>query len=978
MFRKNHFGCLLTLLFCVTGQFSYAQNTVFTVSGIVADSTANQVLDAANVVVIRAKDSVFVAGAMSNEKGVFELAKIPAGQYKLVISYLGYTTTVKPLTLSGTARNVNVGRINMPKQDLELSEVVVSAKFNPIIVKKDTIEFNTSAYKVQESAVVEDLLKKLPGVEVDQNGTITAGGQQITKVYVDGKQFFGDDPKIATKNLPANIVDKVQVVDRKSDQAQFTGIEDDETEKVLNLTLRPGNRDGMFGRAMVGYGTDNRYDANGIISYFNGDTQLAALLSTNNTNNIGFTDFMGDVMSSMGGGGRRSGGGGMGTGTFISGGGRSGGGGGGYTLNVGGFSMSSGGGGITSTTSGGANINYRFGEKLKLGGNYFFNLVDRDVEQRSKRENILPDSTFYYGQEQIQNRTSQNHRINLEFDYTINENNSLLFRPNLNLGKGSSNSNYDYATETPSGLLLNEGSTLSNSDNNSISTSGTLLWRHKFGKPGRTFSTNITYGYSSNKSDGNNLQGNATLNASNIFVVDTVDQVYTNNNHSYNYGIRASYTEPFGNNRFLEFSYSLRQNNTKSEKRTYDRNTATGIYDVLDSAYSSKYDNIYTNQQAEIRFNTRREKYNYTLGMGIQPSSLVSITWPDDQRMTQNVMNFSPTANFTYGVSRQNMLRFDYRGMTQQPTIQQLQPVADNTDPLYQQEGNPDLKPAFRHNMMVMYNNFNPNNLRTFLTSLSFNTTNNSIVNSSVYDNTGKQIVKPVNVNGVYNINASVMMNLPIQKTKLSMSNTLSGGYGNSVNYSNGLENKTKNTNVYETFRMTYRNDWLELGGSYRLGYNRANYSLEDKATTDYFDHRVSGDLFLNLPWSIILSSTINYNFYRGYGDSYNRDMTLWNADISKQIFKNKRGTVKVSIYDILKENKSYVRTTTDNYVEDVHSNAIGQFVMFSFLYRFNSFSGGGQSDNRPRNGMQRRFEGSGPPLGRGPGGGDGMYMRVQ
>ena len=979
-FSVNCFTRFVFLLFFfVLGQISSAQNvTTFTVRGFLTDSIERQPLDAANVVIIKAKDSLYVTGGMSDEKGIFEIGRVAAGQYQVVISYLGYQTVIRPLNLSGTPRTVNIGNIGLRKQDLQISEVVVSGKFNPIIVKKDTIEFNTSAYKIQDSDVIEDLLKKLPGVEVDQSGAVTSGGQQISKVFVDGKQFFGDDPKVALKNLPANIVDKVQVVDRRSDQAQFTGIEDDDTEKVINLTLRPGNRDGMFGRAMAGYGSNDRYDANGIISYFNGDTQLAALLSTNNTNNINFSDFMGDVMSSMGGSGRRMGGGGGGGGNF--GGGGPGGGGGRQNLNMGGISMSAGGGGINTSTSGGANANYSFGQKLKLGANYFFNIVDRETEQNSNRINFLPDSSFNYNQSQFQNRKSQNHRVNFELDYTINENNSLLFRPTLNIGTGSTASDYNYETLTPSGIMLNSGNALSNSDNNSLSTSGMLLWRHKFAKEGRTLSVNLNYGYSDNKSDGVNFQKNNLPDASNQMVADTVNQVYTNNNHGYNYSIRASYIEPVGNNRYLEFSYSYRRNNTKSEKQTYDYNMASDAYDILDTAYSSRYDNIYVNQQADVRFNTRREKYNYTLGVGIQPSSLTSITWPNNDRLTQKVVNFSPTANITYGVSRQNMLRFDYRGTTQQPTIQQLQPVADNTDPLYEQKGNPDLKPAFRHFMMATYNNFNPDNFRTFLTSLSFNATNNSIVNSSTYDETGKQIVQPVNVNGVYNINASVMMNLPIAKTKLSFSNTISGNYGNSVNYSNGLENRTKNSSINEMLRLTYRNNWLELVGSYRLGYNRANYSLQNKATTDYFNHRVGGEMFLNLPLSIILTSNIYYNFYRGYGDGYNRDMTMWNADLAKQVFKNKRGTIKLSIYDLLKQNKNYTRTTTDNYVEDVHSNTLGQFVMVSFMYRFNSFGGSQQSnrqrgepvmrDNMPRgDGMPRRFEG-GPPPGPPPGGG--------
>ena len=999
--KTNFFSIFAFAFFCLLCQSLSAQEvTTFTVRGILTDSIERQPLDAANVVVVRARDSVYVSGAMSDGKGVYEISKVPSGQYLLVVSYLGYETVFKPFSLSGTPRTVNLGGLGLQKRDMQLGEVVVSAKFNPIIVKRDTIEFNTSAYRIQDSDVVEDLLKKLPGVEVESDGKVTAGGQQISKVYVDGKQFFGDDPAVALKNLPANVVDKVQVVDRKSDQAQFTGIEDDDTEKIINLVTRPGMSNGTFGRAQAGYGTDSRYDVNGLLAYFKGGTQLAALLTSNNTNNMNFTDFMGDVMSGMGGGGRRPGGGGPGGsgggGAVMmvnpgggGGGGRMGaGGGGGMTMmNVGGFGMSSGGGGISTSTSGGFNANHQFGEKLKLGANYMFNIVDRNTEQTSNRINYLEDSFLKYDQWQLQNRFSQNHRMNLELDYTINEKNSILFRPNVNFGSGSTQSDYNYKTFTPENPMLGEGITNSYSENTSFSTSGMMLWRHSFDKKGRTLSVNLNYGWSENKANGENWQENKSFDNPKA---DIVDQTYTNNNHGYNYSARASYVEPVGNNRFLELSYLYSRNNTKSEKRTYDFNEFTQKYDDFNEKYSTLYENTYINQQADVRFNTRRDKYSYTLGMGLQPSSLTSITGTNSETLKQNVLNFSPTVNFTYGQTRQSQLRIDYRGMTQQPSIQQLQPVADNTDPLYEFKGNRELKPAFRHMMSLQYNNFNPKNLRTFLTSLNFSTTNNSIVNSSMYDEAGKQTVMPVNVNGVYNIGANVMMNFPIPKTKLSFSNTLMGSYGNSVNITgsvkhgveNKIENKTKNSRINETVRLTYRNNWIELAASYRLGYNRAAYSMQNKATTDYFNHRASGEMFLNLPLSIILTTSVNYDFYRGYGDDFNRDMTLWNASLSKQIFKNKRGTIKLSIYDILKQNKNYSRTTTDNYMEDLHSNTLGQFAMISFMYRFNSFGSGGvpQMQGPGEGGMMRRMDG--PPSGMpmrmegGPPPGGGVYMQ--
>jgi hypothetical protein len=646
-------------------------------------------------------------------------------------------------------------------------------------------------------------------------------------------------------------------------------------------------------------------------------------------------------------------------------------------LNVGGFSMSAGGGGISTSTSGGFNANYRFNEKLKLNTSYFFNVVDRIAEQQSERINFVGDSSLYYIQEQWQQRKSQNHRINMELEYTINEKNSILFRPNLNIGGGSSNSDYNYNTYTPSDFHLNEGKTNSSTENTSFSTSGMMLWRHKFEKIGRTFSVNLTYGVSNNKSNGINDQKNRSWDTSTgNETYRPLFQDYTNNNNGYNYSVRASYVEPVGKDRYFEFAYSYSQNNTKSKKETWNLDP-NGNRTGKDEEYSTIYENTYINQQANIRFNTRRDKYTYTLGMGLHPSTNVSII--NSERTKYPVFNFAPTANFTYGETRQSQLRFDYFGMTRQPTIQQLQPVADNSDPLYEFKGNKALKPSFNHNLNLSYNKFNSVTLRTFQTSLGFNTTQNSIVNSSTYDEKGKQTVVPVNVNGVYNVRASVNMNLPIANTKLSFNNNLSTNYGHNINITNDIKNTTKNSGIYETLRLTFRNDWLELGGLYRLGYNRAVYTMQDQATTDYFNHRVGGNLYLRLPLSIILTSNINYDFYRGDAAGEGRDMTMWTADLSKQVFKNKRGTIKLSVYDILKQNRSYSRTTTDNYVEDLRSNTLGQFAMISFMYRFNSFSGiSPQGDGMPRrfdgggDGMPRRFEGGPPPSG----GGSGIYIQ--
>ena len=975
----SRISLVFVILFALCRSISAQEATTFTVGGLLTDSIERQPLDAANVVISRARDSVFVAGGMSNSRGEFEVGRVPAGQYLLVISYLGYEPIIRPFSLSGAPRTVNLGEIGMAKSDLTLDEVLITARFNPVVIRQDTIEYNTAAFRIQDSDVVEDLLRRLPGVEVNQDGTVTAGGQQISRVFVDGQQFFGDDPRVALRNLPANIVDRVQVVDRRSDQAQFTGIEDDDTERILNLTLRPGNRDGMFGRALAGVGhdmpgSDYRYDANGLISYFSGGTQLAALISHNNTNNLNFTDFMGEVMGSMGGGGMRAGGGAPGGGgqMIMIGGGGAGAGGrmgsGGQQRMIsgggmgGGFGAFFGGGaGISTSTSGGANANYTVNEKLKVGANYFFNVVERETDQTSNRLNFFENQApLNYDQTQKQNLQSQNHRMNLEIDYTINNRNSILFRPNLNVGSGITSSVYDYETFRAGDVpdWINSGKTVSESENKTFSTSGTVLWRHSFEKQGRTLSVNLNYGWSKNEAWGTNWQDNLSKDNNDNVISNPIDQFFINENHGYNYTARASYVEPVGNNRFLEFSYLYGRRKTYSERETWDMVDWDNNLGFINDELSTLYDNTFINQQYDVRFNTRRDRLTYTVGAGLHPSRIFSEV---DNVLTKypTVFNFAPTINVTYGETRQSQLRFDYRGMTQQPTIQQLQPVLDNTDPLYEFRGNSGLQPAFRHIMNLMYNNFNPENFRTFMTSLMFTTTTKSIINASTYTQDGKQIVEPRNVNGVYNINASIMMNLPIPNSPFSFSNTLSGNFGANKSITNEIENTTHTTGVFETLRLSFRNNWLELGSSYRLGYNRAAYSLETAQTTNYFNHRVGGEMFLNLPLDFIITSNINYTFFKGYDDNLNRDMTMWTADISKRVFKNKQGTIKLSVYDILRQNKTHSRTTTDNYIEDLHTkNTLGRFGMVSFMYRFNSFSGG----NQPSSDMPRGGGGGGMP----------------
>ena len=569
--------------------------------------------------------------------GRFILNGLKEGSYRLSISFLGYHNNIKPFSVTKDKPVTDFGIIVMEHQSEMLQEVVV--QIPPVTIKKDTIEFNAGSFTTKPNAVVEDLIKKLPGMQVDKSGTITAQGETVTRVLVDGKRFFADDPTLATKNLPPDVVNKIQVFDDLSDQSKFTGFDDGNRVKTINIITKKDKRKGYFGKVMAGVGTAGTYDNSVNIHRFEGEQQISVLGQANDVNKQKFT-----FQDLLGGGGRGQ--------------------------RKGGRGSSSAGNGTTTTWSGGLNFRDQFGKKTQFYGSYFYNNQHVSHDQVSSQQNLLSrDSSTFSNQDQSSVRNNENHRFNLNVEQQIDSNNSLVFRPNISLQ--STNSSSKTNVYTGGKLSTPIYSTASNSGQENTGQSGqyNLLFRHKFGKQFRTISADLNFSSSSNNGDGTNFSVN-TYPA----YVDTINQHILSASNGTSFSPTISYTETVGKNKILEFNYSHSYNKNNSDRYIYNYDGTKG-YDRFDSIYSNAFQNTYSSNRLSVNYRIQNAKYNFNVRSGIQSGKVNSINFIKKYDLSQQYINLTPTVNFQYNFSKTQNLRFNYSGRTSQPGITQLQPI---------------------------------------------------------------------------------------------------------------------------------------------------------------------------------------------------------------------------------------------------------------------------------------------------------------
>ncbi|MCU0369142.1 MAG: outer membrane beta-barrel protein, partial [Cyclobacteriaceae bacterium] len=826
---------LFMVMMAITSSAILAQK--FSIKGQVTD-TLSSPLPSATIMLLNPKDSSLVNFGVSDVKGFFEIKNVSKGEYLLKITFIGYASFLKRISTPTDAPVpvMEVGRIKMTPASKQLDEVIVKGEKNPVTVKKDTIEFNAGSFKTKTNATVEDLLKVMPGMEVETDGTVRAQGEQVQRVTVDGREFFGRDPKLATRNLPADAIDKVQVFDRKSDNAQFTGIEDGQREKTINLELKEEKRNGAFGNLMAGVGTEDRFKASGSVNRFAKGKQISILGMGNNINEQGFS--IGDFMNFSGGAqAMMGGGGGTRTVTINAGGGGSN---SGPSLNTGGIQS-----GIMTNYAGGINYNRDLNKDTKLTSSYFYNYLDRNISTDLNRTNFLPDESLNNVLTQLSKQlsNSSSHRGTLMLDHNIDSANTLRLTANAAYSEADQNTISTGETRNLSdNSLLNENQRASSNAQNALNVNSSLLWRHRFSKKGRSLTTNLSAGLSSTDSEGDLQTLNKTYNQTPG--EQLIQQINTQTTDNQSLGATFSYTEPLGGRKYLEANYNIQTNNNDVNREVYDVDNSNYTFN---SQLSNKYTSNYVYSRPGLNFKMNREKYSITVGASYQMTNLKGDLISRDTSIDRTFENLLPAVRFNYDFSSTKHLRMDYETNMQEPNIQQLQPVVDNSDPLNIYVGNPTLVPAYVHRIILNYTAFNPTKFVNFFAFLNGSYTKNAIVNSQTTDPvTFARITQPVNVSNSKMMSANINGGFPIKKLNSRFNIGPTASLSEAITILNQQENNVNSKTLGGTVRYNYTyKEFVILDLSANLSHQETRYDF-NTPDQQFFNQSYRSELNIN------------------------------------------------------------------------------------------------------------------------------------
>ncbi|HRS24389.1 MAG TPA: outer membrane beta-barrel protein [Paludibacteraceae bacterium] len=894
------------------------------ITGKLIDKETKKPVPLANIRVLQQRDSSFVNGQASRNDGSFSIP-VHYGSYIVHISFLGYDDVFKHVQVSASNPIAVLDTIFLRQTDFKLSEVIITEKAPEVRVKGDTLEFNAGSFKVTESAVVEDLLKKMPGVEIDKDGKITVNGREIKKIMVDGKEFFSSDPKVASKNLPAKMVEKVQVLDKKSEMAEMTGFDDSDEETVINLVIKQGMKEGLIGNAFAGYGSKDRYEGNAMVNYMRNQNQFTFIGGLNNTNNAGFTDLASSMFGNMGGRGMRG--------------------------------MFGNQDGVTTSGMGGFNFNTQLSQTFKLGGNVRYGSTNSDVLSKIRTQNMLSSGNTFENENDTTNSFSQNFNMDLRMEWTPDTVTRIIFRPSVGVYENSRDEISNFNTTNEENDSINKGDSKYSSDGNGYNVGGRLEVSRQLGKKGRVLSLQLRGQLNDADNDGYNLSNTYYFGTK---PDDIIDQKFTNTSNSKNWQSFLSYVEPIGHNNFIQLAYNYQQKFSESNKDTRTKDDL-GNYSVMDTTYSKRLENDFVNQSIEMNFKANRGKYDYMFGFSMQPFNSSSKTYKGDSlynNTSNQGINYAPSAQFNYRWSRQNNLRIRYSGITSQPSVTQLSPVRDVSNPLNVTYGNPDLKPSFSHQLNIRYMNFMPQQKSSinFFGNASY--TLNDIVSSTSTDVfTGQKETTYKNVNGNWNANGRLTLNLPIKKTNFSVFSMSSGSYTHSKGYSNNEINLSQRTGLGQTLGIDFRSGVVDFGTRGNINYNNIQNSLTGQQDQEYFNYNVSANTTIYLPYDLSIDSDLSYNTNSGYSTGFEQEALIWNASLQKQLFKHKNGSLRLKIYDILQQKSNISRRATANYITDTTTNTLTSYFIVHFVYRFNIFKNGANQNDM----MPHRSFGGGP-----------------
>jgi hypothetical protein len=894
----------------------------FNLSGVLTD-TLNSPLPSATIMLLNAKDSSLVNFGVSDTKGAFSMKSIAHGKYIFKVSFVGYATHTQSIAPDPGVIDVDLGKVKLGPQSTQLDEVVVQGEKAAVTVKRDTIEFNAGSFKTRANASVEDLLKKMPGIDVENDGTVRAQGEQVQRVTVDGKEFFGRDPKLATRNLPADAVDKVQVFDRKSEQSQFTGIDDGQSEKTINLELKPEKRNGAFGTMMAGVGTNDRYQARANVNRFSKGKQLSFLGMGNNVNEQGFSindymNFSGGSQALMGGGGAVQ--------IQLDGNNSTG-----VPLNFGGRPN-----GIMTNYAGGLNFNNTLSPKTEINGSYFYNHLDQNIERTVDRINYTPDGNYNYSSLSKQRNKNENHRLNFAIDHKIDSSNSIRFSTNASLSNTRLSTLTESQTMTADNTLQNSSLTNNYTLGNGLNVSSGLLYRHRFNKRGRSFSVNVNGVVARNESNGE-------LTAENEFYLGTgekrnVSQQNEQMTDNQTLGTTVSFIEPLGNRKYLEATYNFRTNQNQVERNVFDVNGGTrSLNDQLSNVYNSNY--LYNRPGLSLRIN--RVKYNLSVGTSWQKTVIDGRLVLREVDIYRSFQNFLPVARLNYNFSNLKHLRLEYETSMQEPSIQQLQPVIDNTtNQINQSVGNPGLQPGYNHRINANFNTFDPAKGVGFFAFVNATYTSNAISYAQTINPNLSTLTMPVNVRNATNVNANLNYGFPVRRIFSRFNIGPTGSIRNNRVLLNEEEVSSNQQTLGGTGRYNFTfKDVFTLDLSVNLSNQVTRYETTaaiKPQDQSYLNKTYTAETNITILKNYQFNAAFDYLVYNSKTTGFNQEIPLLNVSVSRFFFKAQSGELRLGVVNMLDQSLSVSQQASVNYLEQTTYNNLGRYYMISFTYSLN------------------------------------------
>jgi len=911
------------------GQVVSKDTLELNVRGTIFEHSTLQPLPGASVRLLDEKE-VLVSANVTQKNGQFLLPKIPSGTYTLKVSFMGYKEQAFTLKLPRKSGNFKVDDILMREEATMMKETVINGQMPEMTVVDDTVQYNADAFKLPDGAMVEELLKKLPGIVVDEDGNYTWNGKSISQILVDGKEFYGNNRELILKNLPAEIIDKVKAYDRQSDMSRITGIDDGNEKTVLDLAVKKNKKKGWIGNASGGYGTNDRYQGRGMANLFKGEQKFSAVASANNTD----------------------------------------------------------GNGMNNQQSGGLTLNYEKKKVLELNGGLTGKWNQGKSESSSNRQSFENKNAAYSNSYNRGSNHNNNYNLHLKVEWKPDTMTNILFQPEFSLGTGRSEGNNESASfrenpyEYPGisdplaqvdslakkiGVNHRMGANHNESDNHSGSAS--LQINRKLHKPGRNVTLNLNGGFGANDDQGSQY---SQVDYYRILAMSGSDSIYRktqfNNSHGRNhsYGVRLSYTEPVGDRLYLQMSYRYNYRFTDHNRAvssifdpyntqygvTLDNFHQMSLYATPDVAQCNYTTNHYQNHDASLQLRMVRTRYRLTAGVNVQPQ-INQVDYNKGVKhydVRRSVVNASPTINFRYRFSREEQLDFRYGGQTGQPSITNLIPdTLSNADPLNIRLGNPELKPSFTQNVEANYRKSITEFQRSLAASVQFHTTSNSVSNRTEYnEETGGRVSRPENINGNWNGNASFNYNSAfVGDQRFRWNTNTQGSMSNAVGYvyrsasKETLKNRTRGVHASEHLRFTFRNDWVEVNtdGSFRYNHSRNNNSSASNLDTYHFSYGAS--VMFQFPWNMTLGSDIHEQSRRGYSDqAMNTNELIWGADISQRLLPRKNLTISLRAHDILGQRDNVSRHISATNRSDTRTESVFSYWMLSINYRFGRFGG--------------------------------------